>query len=135
METNIIEPQKQSSSNVSASPLVCEYCHQNILPQYYFCPNCGNRVNSPLSTSIPTQIWIYFFSAILPMICFLTISKWQGWKYFKSKDKKTKKIGAIAITILVLSTIITIWLAYVWTEKAIQSSIDSINSDLNLEGL
>ena len=111
----------------------CPVCHQPILPQYYFCPNCGNKINSaPLETGINAQLWIYFLSAILPMIGYLAIGKWKGIKYARSKDSKTKNIGIIACIILALSTIITIWLAYIWTEDAIQSSINSINTDMSI---
>ena len=109
---------------------ICTVCHQPILPQYYFCPNCGNKINqAPLSTSIGTQAWIYAFSIILPMICFIFVTKWPGVKYYKSKDKKTHQIGQIAWALLILSTIITIWLVYVWTQHLIQSSVNSINTD------
>jgi hypothetical protein len=65
------------------------------------------------------------------MICFIFVKRWPGVKYFKSADAKTKQIGQIAWLLLILSTIATIWLAVVWTEKAIQSSVDSINADMS----
>src|ERR1035437_3059110 len=103
---------------------ICSVCHQPILPQYYFCPNCGTKLNqAPLSTTIQTQAWIYAFSIILPMILFIFVTKWPGMKYFKSNDPKAKQIGQIAWGLLILSTIIVIWLAYVWTQKTIQSTI------------
>ena len=110
----------------------CSVCHQPILPQYYFCPNCGAKINTaPLSTSIGTQLGMYAFSIILPMMGFIFVTRWPGMKYFKSHDSKTKMIGEVAWTLLILSTIITIWLAYVWTEETIQSSVSSINASLN----
>ena len=120
----------------TAPPLaVCSYCHQPLLPTYYFCPNCGNKVMSaPLSTSPATQAWIYAFSAVLPLICYIMISKWPGMTYYRSKDEKAKQIGTIAIGILILSTLITIYFAYVWTQDAIQSSVASINSDFSANG-
>ena len=112
---------------------LCPVCHQPILPQYYFCPNCGTKLNSiPLSTTPGTQAWIYAFSIILPMMCFLFVTRWPGVKYYKSTDPKVKLIGEIAWTLLILSTIITIWLVYVWTQQMIQSSIGSINTDFGL---
>ena len=111
---------------------VCSVCHQPILPQYYFCPNCGAKLNiAPLSTTPQTQAWIYAFSIILPMICFIFITKWPGVKYYKSKDPKTKQIGEIAWVLLILSTLVVIYLAYALTQKMIQSSIDSINADMS----
>jgi len=112
---------------------VCPVCHQPVLAEYYFCPNCGAKLNSaPLSTTLATQAGIYAFSIILPMICFIFIKKWPGVKYYKSNDPKTKRIGQIAWLLLIVSTIVTIWLVIVWTRAAIQSSINSINTDMSI---
>jgi len=109
----------------------CTVCHQPILPTYYFCPNCGTKVNAaPLSTSFMTQVGIYLFSIILPLICFIFITRWPGLKYFRSNDPKAKIIGEVAFTLLILSTIIIVWLAYVWTQGAIKSLNDALNVDL-----
>lgn len=125
MEPNLIPPSG-----------VCPVCHQPIFPQYYFCPNCGNKINSaPLSTSAGTQAWIYAFSAILPIICFLFVTRWPGMKYFKSSDPKAKQIGEIAWTIIIISTVATIWLAIVWTQDYIKSTTASINADMSSYGL
>lgn len=116
----------------SPVPSACPVCHQPIISQYYFCPNCGTKLNSaPLSTTALTQIKIYLFSLVLPMICFIFVTRWPGVKYFKSSDKKAKQIGEIAWTILILSTIVVFWYGFVWTEQTIQSSVNSINADLN----
>ncbi len=110
---------------------MCPTCHQTVLPSYYFCPNCGAKLNAPpLSTSIGAQAWLYFFSLILPMICYLAVTKWQGFKYYKSADPKTKKIGMIACGLLLLSTVFTIWYAIYWTQQEIQSSVSAINADM-----
>ncbi len=110
---------------------ICSFCHQPILSQYYFCPNCGTKINSaPLSTTIGTQIGIYVFSIILPLICFIFITRWQGLKYFKSNDPKAKRIGEVAFIILILSTIIFFWMAFVWTQQAVQSTLNTLNADM-----
>jgi len=129
MEQNI-------SSTSSPTVSLCPVCHQPILPTYYFCPNCGTNLNTqPLSTSIGKQIGIYAFSIILPSILFLFITRWPGLKYFRSSDPKAKKIGEAASILLILSTIITFWLGYVWTQQMIQSTINSVNVDLSSYGL
>jgi surface polysaccharide O-acyltransferase-like enzyme len=111
---------------------VCQVCHQPILPTYYFCPNCGVKLNSaPLSTSVATQIGIYLFSIILPSILFLFITRWPGLKYFKSNDKKTKLIGEVALTLLILSTIFTFYFTYIWTQSAMQELNNALNTSLN----
>jgi hypothetical protein len=115
---------------------ICSFCHQPILPKYYFCPNCGAKLNSaPLSTTIQAQVLVYAFSIVLPMICFIFAGKWPGIKYYKSQDPKAKRIGQIAWILVILSTIFTIWFAVVWTQKFINSSVESINSDLSQYGL
>lgn len=112
---------------------ICPTCHQPILPQYYFCPNCGTKLKqAPLSTSIWTQAGIYAFSIILPMICFIFVTRWPGQKYFKSNDPKARQIGQVAWVLLALSTIFTIWLVFYLTNQAIKSSIDSINADFGV---
>ena len=131
MEINYKKQITPSDSSLVSG--VCSVCHQPILPQYYFCPNCGAKLNSaPLSTTFATQAWIYALSIILPMTCFIFIKKWPGVKYFKSDDPKAKTIGQIAWFLIILSTIVTIWLVVVWTRKAIQSSINSINTDMGI---
>jgi hypothetical protein len=125
-------PTSSASMDALSASAVCSFCHQPTKPEWYFCPNCGTKLNAaPLSTSVATQLGIYAFSIILPMICFIFVTKWQGIKYFKSKDPKTKLIGEIAWALIIVSTLLTIWLAYVWTQEAIQSSVNSINADMS----
>jgi hypothetical protein len=109
---------------------VCSVCHQAVLPQYYFCPNCGHELKAaPLSTTAESQTLVYLHSAILPLICFITVNRWKGWKYYKSADPKEKQIGTTALVIMILSTLVTIYLAYTWTVNTIQSTEESINAD------
>ena len=111
---------------------VCPICHQPILSTYYYCPNCGYKLSTPpLSTTVMAQLGLYAFSIILPFIAYIMVTRWQGIKYFKSTDPKTKQIGAVACSLLFLSTILGIYLTYVWTEEAIQSSVNSINADFS----
>ena len=113
-------------------PSTCPVCHQPTKPEYYFCPNCGTKIKqAPLETSSLAQLKIYAHSFILPWIVFITIGKWRGFTYFKSRDAKEKQIGIIAWAIFILSTIIMIWSVYVFTEQMIQSSVNSINTDLS----
>ena len=122
----------QYSAPVGSTPDVCPTCHQPTLPSYYFCPNCGTKLNlAPLSTTVGTQIWIYAFSIILPMLCFLFVTKWPGVKYFKSNDPKAKQIGQVAWALLIISTIVTVWLAVVWTQNYINSTVAGINADMS----
>ena len=113
--------------------LSCPTCHQHIEPGWYFCPNCGtNQHPAPLPTSAGTQLWIYGFSIILPMICYLLITKWPGLTYMRSRDEKAKQIGVIATALLVISSIVSFYYAYVWTQEAIQSSVSQVNADMSI---
>ena len=113
--------------------LICPYCHQPVLPQFYFCPNCGNKLNSaPLSTTPLAQAEIYAFSIVLPFIAFLAVGKWPGLKYYRSKDPKAKSIGTTAWILMILSTLGMCWLVYVWTMDTIQSTINGINADMSV---
>lgn len=118
--------------NSELSPNICSVCHIGVQPEYYFCPNCGNNLHpKPLSTSISTQIGIYLFSAILPSICFIMVTRWPGLKYYRSEDKKAKIIGIIAWVILIISTVITYWLAYIWTKSVVDGALNSASLDLS----
>ena len=108
----------------------CPVCHAPVLPQYYFCPNCGAKLQqAPLPTTFFSQFGLYIFSIILPFICFLFVTHWHGITYLKSKNRKEKLVGAIACILLFLSTLLTIYYAYVLTQQMIQSSVASINAD------
>lgn len=110
----------------------CPVCHQPVLASYFFCPNCGTKLQEPpLSTEPLTQLGLYAFSLILPIICYLLISKWQGLTYLRSKDEKARQVGAIACGLLVLSTALTFYYAYVWTQDAVQQATEQVNQDLS----
>jgi hypothetical protein len=127
-----MDPNSPEQPTPTSAPLVCSYCHQPIQPTFYYCPNCGTKLTvAPLSTTPLTQTWIYAFSIVLPFICFLAIGKWPGLKYYRSEDPKTKSIGMTAWILMLLSTVVMCWLAYVWTMDAIQSTMNSINTDLS----
>lgn len=95
------------------------------MPTARYCSNCGKKLSDPpLSTSIETQVWIYGFSIILPIICFLAVSHWPGIKYARSSDGKRKQIGFIAIALMAIATILTFWLALV----SIRSLLTSVGN-------
>lgn len=103
--------------------MICPQCHQPVSLTAYFCPNCGKRLSDPpLPTSIGAQFWLYAFSIVLPIICFLAVSYWQGITYARSNDPKAQEIGWIAIGLLAVSTIISFWLAAVWINGFLQSA-------------
>jgi heme/copper-type cytochrome/quinol oxidase subunit 2 len=112
---------------------ICPQCHQSVLPQYYFCPNCGKKLeDQPLSTTIWAQVWLYVFSLILmPITCYFIYSRWKGTKYFKSKDPKAHQMGLIAIVLLIISIVFLIWSTWagtVWLDKYVQTQINSLSN-------
>ncbi len=118
------------------TPLICPYCHQPVLSTYYFCPNCGTKLDvAPLSTSPATQAWIYAFAIILPFLLYIPITKWPAWKYYKSEDPKAKQIGMIALALIVLSTVVIIYVSIVGTQALIQSQLQAINADMSATGM
>jgi len=68
------------------------------------------------------------------MIAFIYVTRWPGMKYFKSNDPQLKQIGEIAWTLLILSTIFTIWFVIVATQSYIQTTVNGINSDMSTYG-
>ena len=84
---------------------ICSNCKLPVLPEFYFCPNCGRQLRpKPISVSIAKQIGVYLFSFLLP-----PLGLYPGIKYIRQSDGKTKIVGWIAIILTVVSIIITIY--------------------------
>lgn len=85
-----------------------------------------------MSTSIWAQIWLYAFTLILmPVTCYLIYTRWQGIKYFKSKDPKAHRMGLIAIILLIVSIVFLIWSTWqgtVWLNKYVQAQVNSVSN-------
>lgn len=119
--------QPQAPIPVSAVPtppvtMLCPRCFQPVLPGYHFCPNCGKKLSEPgLSTSVTSQFLLYGFSIVLPIICYLAISRWQGIKYIQSADPKAQQMGWIALALIIISSIITFWWAWIGIQQFIQA--------------
>jgi hypothetical protein len=127
--TTALTPEQISALAAVGLPVVCPQCHFPVKPEYYYCPNCGKSLRvAPLSTSLGTQLWIYAFSLILPVICYLAISYWPGVKYIRSEDPDAKQIGIIAWVLLILSTIVTFYYGIIWIQQTVQSSVNSVGN-------
>jgi Double zinc ribbon len=101
-------------------PLTCPQCHQPVLPDAYFCPNCGKALKEkPPSTTWWTQLGIYALSALLP-----PLGLWPAVKYIRSKDAKSRRVGWIAVALTAISLILSIW----FFQVIIQQFNKSINA-------
>jgi hypothetical protein len=88
--------------------LTCPSCHQPVLPEYYFCPNCGQNLKpKAVKISLASQIGIYLLSAFLP-----PLGLWPGVKYVMKEGKQAKWVGSIAIVLTLISTVVMTWLIY-----------------------
>jgi len=113
--------------------MLCPQCHQPVLPEYYYCPNCGKSLHEPpLSISVGAQVGLYTLSIIMPVICFLAINQWKGVKYMKSADLRAKQIGLIATALMVISTVVVVWVGIIWTEQLISSMTGGLMGAGNL---
>ncbi len=116
-------------ATVPAVPPICPQCHLPVLPEYYFCPNCGANLRlRPLSMTIGTQVLLYLFSAALPWIAYVAITKWPGPKYLRSEDPRARAIGWIALGILVVSSIVAVWLTTIWINQQISSAMNAVGN-------
>jgi hypothetical protein len=126
----------QLATEISASAtFLCPQCHLAVKPEYYYCPNCGKNLRqgaTVLPTDILSQVLLYGFSIVLPIIFYLAITKWQGIKYIRSVDPKAKQMGYIALGLLILSSVIFFWWSIVQLQGYVASSLNDVN---NLGGL
>jgi hypothetical protein len=99
----------------------CPFCHFQLLQSYYFCPNCGKKINEP-PVSNAKALGVCLISILLP-----PLGLWPGVKYLFAKEQKTRIVGAIAIALTILSTVITIWLSI----GLLNNINQSVNSQMN----
>jgi hypothetical protein len=106
------------------SQITCPHCKGNISLADYFCPHCGKKLKEELQpTTLLKQLTIYLVSFFLP-----PLGVWPAIKYLRQGDKKSKKIGLIALFLTIISIVITIWL----TINFINSFNQQLNNQLNL---
>jgi hypothetical protein len=122
----------QLANEIAASAtFLCSQCHFPVKPEYYFCPNCGKNLRKAvetLPTDVMSQVLLYGFSVVLPIIFYLAITKWQGIKYIRSADPKAKQMGYIALALLIVSSIIFFWWSIVQLQGYVQSSLNDVNN-------
>jgi len=103
----------------------CEECGREMSDEALACPSCGKpQKNKPLSTSLSEQMKVYSVSLFLP-----PFGLWYVYKYLKQKDKKSKRIGIVALILTIISTIGTIWFA-----KGFMNSVNQAVNTMNIYG-
>jgi len=108
---------------------ICPVCHQSVVPEWYFCPNCGKELKAkPVRVSVVTQIGIYTLSAFLP-----PLGLWPGIKYLGKEGREVKIVGAVAIVLTIISSVVTVWLTFHYLQSYLSIYSGLINpGGLNL---
>ena len=102
---------------------ICPFCSFSLSENFYFCPNCGKKINEPIaSVTLGKQIGIYLLSLFLP-----PLGLFPGIKYLLQKDQKRKMVGVVAIALTILSTVITVWITINLT-KTINTQLNQYNN-------
>lgn len=110
--------------------IVCLKCKLQIPESstLFFCPNCGAVLKQkPPLTSVGKQIGLYLISFLLP-----PFGLWPAFKYLKQPDSTSKRIGWIAITLTVLSIILSVWATVDFFQKANEMMGAQLNQYQNL---
>lgn len=89
--------------SIPKPPPSCDYCHQPILPEYYYCPNCGASVKAAPITAL-AQIGWYAFAVFLPPLGLA-----PGIQYLKKKSQQAKRVGTIILILTLISSILMVW--------------------------
>jgi hypothetical protein len=123
-------PVPQTQPQTTSAPMqICPQCHLSMPLEFYFCSNCGARLRvPPLSTTVMSQALLYLFSAVLPWIAYLAVTKWEGIKYIRSNDSRSRAIGYIALIILVVSSVAMIWYGIIWLQQLTNSLLGGVGA-------
>jgi hypothetical protein len=133
MEPTQSSQPEQPLQNTPPEPALCLVCHTPLLPSYYFCPNCGKQIHEPpLPTGLGAQLPLYLFSITLPLIAFLFVTRWKGFKYLSQPSPQAKIIGMIATALLIGSTVASFWYAYHVTTIFVEKTMTEAGASLEL---
>ncbi len=126
---SVPQPQPPAEASQVLGAQICPQCHLPVQPEFYFCPNCGAKLRvPPIATDVQAQVLLYLFSAVLPWIAYLAITKWEGVKYIRASDRQARTIGWIALGILVASSVVAFWLATVWINQQINAAMTDVGN-------
>lgn len=108
----------------------CSVCHTAILPNWYFCPNCGKAFKEkPPNITVFKQVYIYAISFFLA-----PLGLGWGLKYIRSSDQKTRTVGMISIALTVVSILLIIMVFKNFADQygKMLNNIGNFNGNLNL---
>lgn len=99
---------------------LCPRCGAPLAPEANFCPQCGDKIKDPApSTSIGTQIRVYFIALFIP-----PFGLWYAYKYIRYGGGTEKKIGYACLIL----TAVAIYLLIITTQAFINAMNQSLNS-------
>jgi hypothetical protein len=120
MDDQVVNPE-------AAAPPICPQCHLPVAPEWYFCPNCGKEINAkPAVISTWSQVGVYALSVCLP-----PLGLWPGIKYMAMPGRQAKVVGAIAIALTLIASVVVIWL----TMQFLQSYLSVYSGLINTSGV
>ena len=105
--------------NFQHKEVICKHCHEHVQAEFYFCPNCGNKIHEPpYKFSLLATIGVILESILLP-----PLGIFPGVKYLRKDDHRAKIIGITAIILTILSMIFLVMF--------LKNYINSVNKQLN----
>ena len=102
---------------------VCPVCHIPVLPDYYFCYNCGKNLKPvPLSTTVIKQVGLYLGSIVL-----FPLGLIWGLRYIKETSLKAKLVGWVCILISIVTFAVVSMVLF----TTIREVNEQVNNQLN----
>ena len=83
----------------------CTNCALPVLAEFYFCPNCGKQLRvKSITVSVGRQVGLYLLTLFMPPVGIPF-----AIRYIKQPNKKTKTVGIIILSIVILSIGFTLY--------------------------
>lgn len=104
----------------------CKKCGFQIQENFYFCPNCGEKIKEPpFKFSVTQSIKIILLSLLVPPFGVV-----PSFKYIKASDSKAKIVGILGLFLNILVLV----LATIYLYNAITKSVEQVNQLTNPQG-
>lgn len=87
--------------------LICPYCKSQVSQTFIFCPTCGKNLKVVQNqSSLGKLLGTLFLCVFLPPFGLI-----PAIKYLKQDDQNAKRLGVLALTLTIISTVVTIWIS------------------------